>query len=192
MNQFEHYLRAQTQLTDDDVLRVQRCATMLTVRKRQPLLCAGDVCRHKLFVLTGLLRVYRVSKDGAESVMRFAAENQWAIDHESYTTETPSHCYIEALEDTTLLLWTKETMNELFATMPAFRAFSDRIKDESHNKSLQRIFSNISHTAEEKYDAFVAENPAIFRRVPLHMVASYLGVTRETLSRIRHRHHQLR
>lgn len=192
MNQFSHYLYAQAQLTDDDIMRIQTCATPLTVRKRQSLLRAGDVCRHKLFVLSGLLRVYRVSKDGAESVMRFAAENQWAIDHESYTTETPSHCYIEALEDTTLLLWTKEIMDELFAAIPTFRAFSDKLKDESYNKSLQRIYINISHTAEEKYDAFVADNPTVFRRVPLHMVASYLGVTRETLSRIRHKHHQLR
>ena len=124
--------------------------------------------------------------------MWFAAESQWAIDPESYTTETPSHCYIEALEDTALLLWTKETMNELFAAILPFRQLSDRVREESHNRSLQRIYINISHTAEEKYDAFVADNPTVFRRVPLHMVASYLGVTRETLSRIRHKHHQLR
>ncbi|GAB3760230.1 Crp/Fnr family transcriptional regulator [Spirosoma pomorum] len=192
MNQLAPYLRSTAQLTDDDILRIQACATTLTVRKRQLLLRAGDVCRHKLFVLNGLLRVYRVNKDGTESVMRFATEDQWAIDHESYTNETASHCYVEALEDTTLMLWTKETMNELFAAMPAFKAFSDRLKDESHNKSLQRIFINISYTAEEKYDAFVAEHPAVFRRVPLHMVASYLGVTRETLSRIRQKNHQTR
>ncbi|QJD80812.1 Crp/Fnr family transcriptional regulator [Spirosoma rhododendri] len=192
MNQLDLYLRSKGQFTDDDLLRIQACATPVSVRKRQSLLCAGDVCRHKLFVLSGLLRVYRVSKDGAESVMRFAAESQWAIDPESYVNETPSHCYIEALEDTTLLLWTKETMNELFAAIPTFRQLSDRVREESHNESLQRIFANISYTAEEKYDAFVAEQPAVLRRVPLHMVASYLGVTRETLSRVRQKHHQLR
>ncbi len=192
MNQLDQYLRSKVQFADEELLRIQTSATPLTVRKRQLLLRAGDVCRHKLFVLRGLLRVYRVSKDGTESVMWFAAESQWAIDPESYTTETPSHCYIEALEDTALLLWTKETMNELFAAILPFRQLSDRVREESHNRSLQRIYINISHTAEEKYDAFVADNPTVFRRVPLHMVASYLGVTRETLSRIRHKHHQLR
>ncbi len=77
-------------------------------------------------------------------------------------------------------------MNKLFEAIPAFRQYSEQLKDRSMNESQQRILANISYTAEEKYNAFVAANEDVFNRVPLHMVASYLGVSRETLSRVRH------
>ena len=118
--------------------------------------------------------------------MRFAAENDWMIDHESYTFRSPSRYYIEALEDTQIITWTKENVAALIERNSTFRLYNEQVKDKSINESQNRILANISYSAEEKYRAFIAANENVFHRVPLHMVASYLGVSRETLSRIRH------
>ena len=133
MDPFEQYLRSKAQFTDDELYRIRTGATPVTLHRRQLLLREGDTCRHKIFVLSGLLRTYRVSK--------------------------------EALDETSVLLWPRETIDELFAAVPTFRVLSDRLREQSYNKSLQRIFANISYTAEEQYDTFVAENPEVFRRV---------------------------
>jgi CRP-like cAMP-binding protein len=118
--------------------------------------------------------------------MRFSPENTWAMDHESYNNQTPSRSNIEALEDSEVMIWTKAHFEQLFEAYPAFKEFSDRLKASTFDANQERILMNISYTSEEKYEAFVAMFPDILRRVPLHMVASYLGVSRETLSRIRH------
>ncbi|MCK8494723.1 Crp/Fnr family transcriptional regulator [Spirosoma sp. RP8] len=191
INQFDHYLRSKAQFTDDELQQIHACSIPLNLRRRQLLLREGDVCRHKIFVLGGLLRTYRVRADGIESTMRFTIENGWSIDHESYVDQTPSNYRIEAMEESSVLLWTREAMDELFDEIPTFKLLSDRLREQSMNESLQRIFINISYTAEEKYDAFVNAFPDVFRRVPLHMVASYLGLSRETLSRVRHKHHRV-
>jgi CRP-like cAMP-binding protein len=84
-----------------------------------------------------------------------------------------------------VILWSKENMEALFEAIPAFKAYSDKLKSNSLDASQDRVLMNISYTAEEKYADFINTFPDIFRRIPLHMVASYLGVSRETLSRIR-------
>ncbi len=189
METFEDYLRSFTQLDEIAIKRIQAGALPLSLRRRQLLLREGEVCRHKVFVAKGLLRTFRVRPDGTESTMRFSAEKGWAIDPESYVDQIPSHYRIEALENTKVLLWTRDCMEELFENIPSFRLISERLREKSLNYSQQRIFVNLSHTAEEKYEDFIQNHPDIFRRIPLHMVASYLGVSRETLSRIRHKHH---
>lgn len=183
---FEKYVLEKASLTADELQQLRSLAVVRKLRKRQFVLQEGEVCRHKIFVVKGLLRAYRLADDGAEHIMRFAPENSWMIDHESYSNQTPSKYYIEAMEDSELIVWTRDSMNELFDSIPAFKLLSEQIKEKSMNDSQQRILINISYTAEEKYKAFIHSFPEVFSRVPLHMVASYLGVSRETLSRIRH------
>ena len=183
---FEAYIRPKAALTQDELKHIRSLATMKKLRRRQLLLQEGEVCRHKVFVCKGLLRAYRLKDDGTEVIMRFSAENNWIIDHESFVNRTPAKCNIEAIEDTEVILWNAEQMAELFTAIPAFRAYSDRLISNSLDASQERILANISYTAEEKYEHFIHSFPDVFKRVPLHMVASYLGVSRETLSRVRH------
>jgi len=82
-------------------------------------------------------------------------------------------------------MWTRENMAELFTSIPAFKLHMGRLIENALKSSHERILMNLSYTTEEKYEGFIASFPDVFRRVPLHMVASYLGVSRETLSRIR-------
>jgi len=185
---FEAYIHSmQTNLTAHDLVLVRDRVIERKVRRRQLLLKEGEVSRHKIFVAKGLLRMYYVRPDGTEHILRFAPENTWIMDHESYLYDRPSKYTIEALEDSEVLMWSKEELEHLLATVPAFKAFSDKVMVNTLHANHERILMNISYTSEEKYADFVASFPDVFRRVPLHMVAAYLGVSRETLSRIRAR-----
>jgi len=182
---FEAFIAAEASFTKEELLRLRALSIEKRLRRKQLLLHEGEVCRYKAFVCKGLLRTYRAKEDGTESIMRFAPENAWSTDVESFNKQIPSKYNIEALEDTRVLLWSRESMEELVATLPAFKVYVEKLKENSLDASQNRILMNISYTTEEKYQAFVTAFPDIFRRVPLHMVASYLGVSRETLSRIR-------
>jgi len=183
---FETYITSKIHLTKDELTHMRSLSVVRKIRRRQFLLQEGEVCRHKIFVSKGLLKTYRRKDDGTEYIMRFAPENSWTVDPESYNSQTPSKYNIEALEDTEAILWTRENVNELFVAIPAFKSFSEKLIERSMGANQERILMNISYTSEEKYQDFITSFPDVFRRVPLHMVASYLGVSRETLSRIRH------
>jgi CRP-like cAMP-binding protein len=182
---FEAYITAEAELTKEELKYMRSLATVKKVRRRQLLLKEGEVCRHKTFIVNGLLRIYRLKDDGTEHIMKFGAENSWIMDHESYNRQTPAKYNIDALENAEVILWSREHFEELIAAVPALRSFSEKVKENSFNASQERILMNISYTAEEKYEDFITSFPDIFRRVPLHMVASYLGVSRETLTRVR-------
>lgn len=183
---FETYLASEGLFTAEEIKQISFLATAKKFRRRQLLLHEGEVCRNKTFVVKGLLRSYFKKDDGSEYIMRFATENTWTIDPESYYNIMPSKYNIEALEDTEALVWAKGQLEELIEKIPAFKAFSEKLRSASHDASQNRVLMNISATAEEKYQDFITSFPDVFARVPLHMVASYLGVSRETLSRIRH------
>jgi CRP-like cAMP-binding protein len=183
---FEAYITSQVDLTKDELKQLRALSTTKKLRRRQFLLQEGDICRCKAFITTGLLKTYYLKEDGTEYIMRFSPENSWIVDHKSYYNQTPSRFNIEALEDTEVILWTRENFDALMEANPAIRSYSDKIKASSVDASQDRILANISYTAEEKYEDFITTYPDVFRRIPLHMVASYLGVSRETLSRIRH------
>jgi CRP-like cAMP-binding protein len=183
---FEAYLREKGAVSEEELRLILSKAVPRKVRRRQQLLREGEICQHKIFVSKGLLRTYLLKEDGSETIMRFAAENNWHVDHESFHNRTPSKYYIDAIEDSEVLLWTKEQFDGLLLVAPVLRELSEQLRIDSLHASQDRILMNISATSEEKYQEFVDTFPDIFRRVPLHMVASYLGVSRETLSRIRH------
>lgn len=183
---FEAYIRSHGHLTEEELRLLLSKATVRKYRRRQLLVREGEICQHKIFVSKGLLRTYRLQEDGTETIMRFAAENSWNVDHESYHHQTPTKYNIEAIEDSEVILWSRENFEGLLLVIPVLRELSERLRIDTLHASQDRILMNISATSEEKYQAFVNAFPEIFRRVPLHMVASYLGVSRETLSRIRH------
>jgi len=127
--------------------------------------------------------------DKGEHILRFALENWWAGDRESYTLETLSKYNIEALEETAVLLWTKADFNNLLTTIPSLKKLMDSLIVKNQIANQNRIHAAITYTVEEQYNDFVKRYPGITNRIPLHMIASYLGVKRETLSRIRNQRH---
>ncbi|TDX02090.1 Crp/Fnr family transcriptional regulator [Dinghuibacter silviterrae] len=173
-------------LTTNELRQLEARATFKKLRRRQVLLQEGEIGQHKVFVTKGLLRAFFLADDGTEHILRFAAENTWIADHESYHKGTPAKYNIDALEDSELLLWARKDMRELMDTIPALQAYTNSLMAGVMDQLVHRNLMNISYTSEAKYEDFIKTYPDIFQRVPLHMVASFLGVSRETLTRIRH------
>jgi len=157
------------------------------LRKRQFLLQEGDVCKYQAFVEKGVLRSYRVDEKGTDHILQFALEGWWAADLSSYITGEASLFNIEALEDSELLLLSKPSWDTLMERLPKFEHYF-RIIIQNHLVATQkRLIQSHTETAEEMYLKFVQAYPACIQRIPQHMIASYIGISRETLSRLRNR-----
>lgn len=146
---------------------------------------AGDVARHAAFVATGCLRSYVIDANGKEHVVQFAPETWWLADAPSLMTGTPSQYFIDAVEDSELLLIDPPSHQQLVDHVPGYAA-SLRTGLQRHNAAKdQRIVTSLTMTAEERYLEFIDRYPSLVQRVPQWMVASYLGVSPETISRVR-------
>jgi CRP-like cAMP-binding protein len=155
------------------------------IRRRQFLLQSGDASKYESFVVKGLLRAYTVDKSGYEHVVMFASEGWWISDLYSFLTQTPGTQNIDALEDSEVLQIEKTDLERLYIEVPKFDRFFRILLQNAFVANQQRILASISQTAEEQYLAFVKKYPSLEQRVPQHQVASYLGITPETISRIR-------
>jgi CRP-like cAMP-binding protein len=182
---FRKYLADKITLIDQEFQLIESVIVFKKLRKRQYFLQEGDVCRFSAFVCKGLLRYYYVDKKGQEHIMQFAPENYWISDRESMASGMPSKYNIDAIEDSEILLLKKEDFEMIRKAIPAFNDFVNETLKKNVMALQERIHVSISLSAEEKYSNFTSKYPAINNRVPLHMVASYLGVSAETLSRVR-------
>lgn len=182
---FEKYLRDWIDISDEEMQVVRAAAKEKTLRKWQSLLHDGEVWKFNCFIAGGCFRLYRTDQNGTDHTLRFGVENWWMTDLESYNQGTASEYSIEALAASKVIMWTKGDWEQLMVTIPALKLFSEKLLARAYESSQRRIYSLISHSAEEKYLEFQNTYPSVFNKVPLHMVASYLGISRETLSRIR-------
>jgi CRP-like cAMP-binding protein len=182
---FVKYLTDRASFTEADLAKIDAVTVHKKLKRRQYLLHEGQICQYNAFVASGLLRLYRVGNDATEHILRFAAENWWICDLESFHQGLPAKGAIDALEDSQLLLWSKENWEMLRREIPAFDALQTKLTSRAIDAQADRLHVAISYTAEEKYHAFLKAFPDFHNRVPLHMVASYLGLSRETLSRVR-------
>ncbi|GAA0548428.1 Crp/Fnr family transcriptional regulator [Chitinophaga japonensis] len=154
------------------------------LRRRQYLLQEGDICRHDHFVIKGGLRQYEVDADGRENVMQFGFEDWWISDWYSMLTNTPTVYNIEALEDTEVLQIERIKLEQLFITMPKLERYM-RIIMLNAFVALQRRVLFMQKPSAERYAEFLRRYAHVEQRVAQQHVASYLGITRETLSRLR-------
>lgn len=182
----ENYLSSKTELTTDDIARVSALAITRKLRRNEHLLREGKVCRHKAFIAGGLLRTFAVKPDGGEHILQFSPEDTWTLDVESYDRQIPSRYNIAAVEPAEVLFWTKGDFNTLLAEIPRLKTLSDQLVSQNIHSSRQRLLTALSGTPEEKYEDFVRNSHGLLSRLPLRMIASYLGVSLKTLNRVRH------
>ncbi len=185
---FEKYLRTWNDLSDEDLNAIRKVSIEKSIRKSQSILHDGEVWKMNCFIAKGCFRLYRFGKDGVDHTMRFGVENWWMTDQESYNNNTPSLYNIEALATSHIIMWKKEEWEELLSQLPNLKNFQEKLSARAYETSQQRIYSLISNSAEEKYVEFQKTYPNVFNKVPLYMIASYLGMSRETLSRVRKDH----
>ena len=154
-------------------------------RRKQYLLQEGDISRYENFVTKGCLRTYQVDQKGQEYIVQFAIEDWWIGDMNSFTAQQPSRYNIDALEDSVVLSIEKTAMDELYIKVPKFEKFFRHLLQNAFIAFQERIASNISETGEERYKQFRSKNSKLEERIPQRMIASFLGLTPESLSRIR-------
>ncbi len=155
------------------------------LRKKQYLLQEGEINRYDYFVNKGCLRTYTIDEKGLEHIVQFSIEDWWAGDMYSFLTQTPARYTIDALEDTELLCLEKNALEELYVKIPKFERFFRHLLQNAFVSLQERITANLSQTADERYCNFINKYPLMEKRLPLKQIASYLGITPESLSRIR-------
>ena len=174
-----------TPLTSNEVELIKNDFVYKKIRKRQYFLQEGEVCKYAAFIVKGAMRQYSVDDKGIEHIVRLSIENWWAVDRESHVMLTPSPYNIDAWEDTDVLLTTRADLLTLSNNIPALREMTSKL-DERHAFAAQkRLNAAISMTAEQRYSNLADTYPEFLQRFPQHIIASYLGITKETLSRIR-------
>lgn len=155
------------------------------IPKNQFLLQYGEICRNIFFVEKGLLKMYSIDKNGKEHIIQFAPESWLISDRSSLYFNEKSNYYIEAVEDSEVLFLHSDFFSQLVEHFPNSIEKSD-ILVQNHVRNLQnRINSLLGETAEERYMKFIKMYPDLLLRVPQWMIASYLGITPESLSRVR-------
>jgi len=155
------------------------------LRKRQYLVQAGDPCRYECFINKGCLRQYYVDDAGQEHIVMFAEEGWWISDMFGLVTGNAALTNVDALEDAELLLIEKNAFEKLMLQYPVFERFF-RIKlQRAFIAHQRRLIENMSLPAIQRYNNFAEQYPSFEQRVPLKQIASFLGITPESLSRIR-------
>ncbi len=157
------------------------------VRRRQFILQEGDVSKFNTFVAEGCFKMYMVDAEGKEHNLQFAIENWWIGDIGSFLTEQPSNLYIEAIENSVILRIKKQDQEQLFEAYPKFDKIFRILTERALISFQRRVLQNISSTAEERYLDFIERYPYFFNRVSNVQIASFLGITPEFLSTIRHK-----
>lgn len=184
---FFHKFNEKVNLSEEEEEVIKQYLTPKKLRKKQYLLQEGDVCKHIAFVEKGALKAYVVDDAGAESIIQFALEGWVISDLYSFLTGEPATYNIDALENAELVLISKSAHEELLKKIPKYETYI-RLQITGAYIALQkRLTSIISLPLEERYKNFLALYPNIAQRVPQHMIASYMGLTPETLSRVRSR-----
>jgi CRP-like cAMP-binding protein len=176
-----------TPLNEDETELIQSFFIPKKFRKRQYFLQEGEVCKSTAFIVKGAMRKYRVDDKGEEHILRLYIENWWATDRESETKGLPSGYFIDAWEETDCLIATKADVSYLVDRIPAMTKWVRTVDDKYAIATQKRIEAALSLSAEERYYDLEKTYPVFLQRFPQHIIASYLGINRATLSRIRAR-----
>lgn len=155
------------------------------VKKKNFLLQEGEVCNFEGFVTKGCIRTYYINSEGTETIITFAVEGWWVSDLTSFMDQSRSNMFIEALEDSELLVIDYQSKMLLFEKVSKMERFFRIIVQRSLGTLQQRFYASVSQTAEERYVTFMEKYPLLLQRIPQHLIARYIGVSPEFLSKIR-------
>lgn len=173
--------------SEEELMLLKEELQFRTFKKDEILLDKGQICASLSFVLSGAFYQYKIDADENKNVIDLNVTNDWIINHKSFTTQKPSEYYIQAYEESSICLLTIESIHRLIAKSQSFLQMGKILE-----ASISRIdFFDNNNTPDEKYQYILENKPEIIQRFPQKLIASYLKITPETLSRVRNRFSKL-
>lgn len=153
--------------------------------KGQYIVQQGDVCKQSSYLISGCTRTFFMDSKGQEHIVMFAIEDWWTSDIGSFITQTPADYNVQCIENTEVIQFSHDNQEDLFQEIPKLERLFRKMLEKALVSSQKRIVRNFSQTAREQYLFFKKQYPTIEQRVPQYMIASYLGITKEFLSKIK-------
>jgi CRP-like cAMP-binding protein len=183
-----HAMSQTIHIADDEWAALEPHISSKKIKKRDNLIKEGQICTHISFLLRGSMRQYHIV-DGEEKTTFFFFDNHFACNYESFLTQQPSDVTIEAMEDCEMLYFSREVMYRLYRLYPKYETMGRMIAENVYMCAIERLKTFLLNSPEERYRRFLQnyDAPTILERVPQHYIASYLGITPVSLSRIRAR-----
>lgn len=179
------YMSQYITLTQEEVTYLVSKVIYRTYLKGQYIVQQGDICKYECFVVSGCTKMFHVDDEGQEHIIVFSIEDWWSADMGSFITQTPADYSVQCLEHTKVIMFSHDTIEDLYAKIPKLERFFRQIIERAFVASQKRIIRNFSLSAKERYLYFRNQYPKIERRIPQYMIASYLGITKEFLSKIK-------
>lgn len=188
-NPIEHkliyYIKKWVDITDEEEETILAAFEPCSLGKKQNLLVPEEQCKYMYFIIKGCLRSYYVDAKAVEHIYQIRMDNNWISDLESLFSKEPSKYYIETIEDSDMLRISSDQMEELYKQVPALERYFRILFQKAYLNALSRLNDTMWSTAIDRYNDMLKQHPSMFQRVPLIYIASYLGITPESLSRIR-------
>lgn len=171
-------------LTNDEFSVILSLFTTKELKKNQFLIQEGESVKYAYFIVSGLLKLTYTDDAGKEHIVSFAMENWWESDFPAYFNQTKATMSLKCLEDTSVFCLSLENYHKMCFDNQKMESFFLKKSNLGFIGSQQRILSLLTSNAKERYEQLLKQYPALFQRVPKTQLASYLGVSRETLSRL--------
>ena len=183
--QFKTWLQAVSFLTQADCALFEPFLTTQKIANKQIILAERQVCKTMGFINQGAFRTYYVTEDGREINTHFCFENEFVVDYDSFLAQKPSKYYLQAIADSEIVRFNLPTLQNAYNSSQNWERFGRIMAEYSYKITTQRVESFLFMNGEERYLHLLATAPHILDRVPLYHIASYLGLERESLSRLR-------
>ncbi|HKG05155.1 MAG TPA: Crp/Fnr family transcriptional regulator [Pedobacter sp.] len=182
---FKDYLQKKVAITDEQFALISDKLKIKSFEKNEMILMKGEVSSHVYFVLNGLLRSYSIDSKGKTHIIQFAPELWWLSERNGILFNEESEFFLDAIERTSAIVMPKDFFNEAARIVPCMNDLNSSMLNNAIRFMQRRINMLLSATAEERYLNFIHLYPNLTLRVPQWMIASYLGITPESLSRVR-------
>lgn len=155
------------------------------LKKKQFLIHSGEVNTFSTFVTSGCLRSYSIDRNGFEHILQFAPKGWWIADLHSLISKQPGQLNIDALCDTEVMVFKREDQEKLFESFPKFERFFRILTENSIAATNNRLLDYMGLSAQERYMQFIKRYPGLTNEIPQKLIASYIGITPEFLSKLK-------
>lgn len=179
------YIKRYVNVSETEIDLFKSFLKPIILKKKDFLLKEGQTCKSRYFITKGCIRLYYINDKGNEQIIHFGIDNWWITDYESLINKTPSKFYIQAIENTELLELSHEKFDELCQKLPQTERLFRKIMEKTYIASQKRIEYMFSLSGEELFNNFISTNNQFTQRVPQYMIASYLGMSPEFVSKIK-------